>query len=194
MTDNPKEDPELGDPKTEGAGADPANRLEKAVEKEYRTLEDFDATQRQVIDEYVKSQKSAAVNGYVEKQKNSGAALTKADLDAALEQRDKEYAAKDEARSQLERTLIQKHGIAVGSPDYDKFAKAQANFKVDALRSDEGIAMIVKAAGLEKPEAGSLNADSPTGVQSLYAPKAFDGSPLEGMPPGGLSIKDLDAK
>jgi hypothetical protein len=184
MTDNQTTDlPEGDTPKT---GADPATRVEESVKEAYRTLDDFTPTQREFIEDYKRKGASKAINDFKASAKDSGTAVTKADVDALLKQRDEEYAARDNARSEMERTLIQDHGIAVGSPEYDKFAAASARFKTEELRSKEGIAAIVKSAGLDKADEGQP--DPITGIRSLYKPKAYDGSPLEGMPPSGIAL------
>ena len=170
--------------------ADAATRVEAAVEKEYRTLDDFTPEQLKVINEHTKSERSAAVTGYVEKQKASGTGATMADIDAALERRDAEHRAKDEARSVMEQTLFNDHGISVGSEDYRKFSKASGSFKVESLRTPEGIALIVKAADIRTPKAQADAAR--TGVDHRYSPKAYDGTELVGIPPTGISIKDMN--
>lgn len=192
MTDSSEtSDPDPANPATTEP-ADAATRVEAAVEKDYRTLDDFTPDQLKVINEHTKSERSAAVNGYVEKQKASGTGATMADIEQALERRDAEHLAKDKARSFMEQTLFNDHGISVGSEDYRKFSKASASFKVDALRNPEGIALIVKAAELHTPKAKADAAQG--GVDHLYQPKAYGGAPLVGIPPTGISISDLNKK
>lgn len=189
---NETTDAQTGDPANTDAAPDAATQLEQAVEKEYRTLDDLELSPKQlaVVDAKMKSERSAAVNNYIEQKKTSGDGATMADINAALEKRDQEHAAKDKARSEMEHTLFTEHGIAVGSQDYRDFSAASAAFKPENLRKPEGIALIVKAAGIKT--AKDAHDAATTGVDALYTPKAYDGTDLAGIPPTGISLSDLD--
>lgn len=186
---SPSEIPEETDtPEESGASESPATRLQDSVDKEYRALDDFPPELRDKVEQFSRRQASKAVNETLSTKRDKGEFLTKEDLDTALKQRDEQWQKKNELQTNLERTLLQVHDIAVGSPEYDKFAEASKLFKVDALRSEEGIASIVRAAGLAKPEASDSAKTVATSLYGGAAPRGTDGKVVD-IPPEGVALK-----
>lgn len=115
--------------------------------------------------------------------------MTKDEVQALLKKERELADAKSTARDQLHLMLAKDHKILPHSEDYAKFAEALKSFRADAIRTPEGVAMVVRAAGLgEAPEA------APTGANSgpaLYPPRASDGNPVN-LPQGGVPLGALN--
>lgn len=192
MTDEttPSETPEdTTDTQADSGAVDPATRIADSVDKEYRSLDDFPAELRSKVEDFSRRSASKAVNEALTTKREKGEFLTQDDLDNALKQRDEQWSRKQELQQHMEKTLIQEHGIAVGSPEYDKFAEASQDFKATALQSREGIAKIVRAAGIRNEKEAAAPTERP--VHPLYQPRASSGEPLD-IPATGLPLAKLN--
>jgi len=192
MTDEttPSETPEdTTDTQADSGAVDPATRIADSVDKEYRSLDDFPAELRSKVEDFSRRSASKAVNEALTTKREKGEFLTQDDLDNALKQRDEQWSRKQELQQQMEKTLIQEHGIAVGSPEYDKFAEASQDFKATALQSREGIAKIVRAAGIRNEKEVAAPAEQP--MHPLYQPRASSGEVLD-IPATGLPLAKLN--
>lgn len=190
MTDENNQEPveQPGDPQP--SGADPATRIAEAVEKEHRSIDDFPAEDRKLIDEYAQRRASRAVNDALEAKRKDGDIVTRKDVDEAIAKaqadRDAEWERKAELQRFLDSTLQQEHGISPGSPEYDKFSEVQTHFKVDNLKTKEGIELIVRAAGLGAPKE-----PDPSQPWMMQPPRGLSAESVPMVPQEGVPLSQL---
>jgi len=192
MTDEkPTESTQTGDPDQDGVTPEKVvtTQIDEAVEAEYRTLDDLPEAARKVAEEYARSQQSKAVNEALAKKKADGIPMTKEDVQSLLKSERDLADAKSAARDQLHLTLAKEHKILPHSEEYEKFAAALQSFRSDAIRTPEGIALVVRAAGLDAPAETPTGSDR--GVQSLYPPRSSDGNAVN-IPEGGVPLNALN--